>query len=725
MYTLGNLVTKVSQVKSNNSIILNAGVFGGLCYIDVNYFSCFLRESEMNATAVNNDVQSLLKPLPKAFNKKKFALSYGVVNNQVLSEIQNLAKKQCLGKNPWPEINNINSWMITAETATFMKWGGLGMIASELPEAFNAVYGKNGDKLSVVTPLYLGNTGKKKAVLSGDVYTGGENKQIQLKEVKVITVPFVGDKQALNKFKVKVYTGRFNDTDYIFFENERFFSINPHKDNPPAQDGCYVKNEYGINEVERFAFLSKAVYELLKEIFDGKIKDISAPNVVIANDWHSGALSGLTKYFTVAQAEALRMKPELADKLKALPIVHIAHHLGYQGWDYELTSKLLNSLYENTATLVFKNAKAIKNSNPRAVNTLIVSDCYNQASCNFHLADRVVTVSKNYMEEVSKELGFGFDFRDILKIRKDHRNFFGIVNGYEKKLISPNQEKIAGVNDYFREFEFKVFDEHSLDAKNHNKAEFIRFISKIASDPDYKKSVIPLIETYKFADISQSVKNPAETPIFCATSRLVEQKGYDIAAQAILKLIQDYDDFKKELPIFVMGGAGDDVNFAILTELKDKVSKINPEAGKRIFVFRGYRDQFAYAVQLASDFYLMPCRFEPCGLTQMEAMAKGALPVAMSTGGLVDTIDDGVNGFRTEVFFTEGRRVYGSNLTAQRLKNNVNAYAETLRKSLDTFYENPETIMQMKKNAMIKDFGWSVEGGSLEKYYNLLRFGHL
>ncbi len=77
----------------------------------------------------------------------------------------------------------------------------------------------------------------------------------------------------------------------------------------------------------------------------------------------------------------------------------------------------------------------------------------------------MVTVSKNYMEEVSKELGFGFDFRDILKIRKDHRNFFGIVNGYEKKQISPNQEKIAGVNDYFREFEFKVFDEHSLDAK--------------------------------------------------------------------------------------------------------------------------------------------------------------------------------------------------------------------------------------------------------------------
>lgn len=679
----------------------------------------------MNANAVNFDVQNQLRPLPKAFNKKKFVLSYNVVNNPILSEIQNLSKKQCLGKNPWPEIQKINSWMISAETATFMKWGGLGMIASELPEVFNHVFGKNGEQLSVVTPMYLGDTKKKKAAFEGDVYTGTENKKIQLKKIRVITVPFAADRPALHKFKVTVYTGVFNNTNYIFLANDRFFSINPHPDNPSAQDGCYVMNEFGINEVERFAFFSKAVYELLKEIFEGKIKDISRPNVLIANDWHSGALSGLTKYFTKAQIEAQRMSPELAEKMKALPIVHVAHHLGYQGWDYDNTSRILNSLYENTATLVFKNAKAIKNSNPRATNTLIVSDCYNQASCNFHLADRVVTVSKNYMEEVSKELGFGFDFRDILKIRKDHRNFFGIVNGYEKKLISPNKEKIEGLNTYFQGFDFRVFDENSLEAKNHNKAEFIKLISKIAADPDYKKSVIPLIDIYKFEDISQSVKNPAETPIFCATSRLVEQKGYDISAQAILKLIHEFDDFKKELPIFVMGGAGDDTNFAILTHLKDKISQINPKAGERIFVFRGYRDQFAYAVQLASDFYLMPCRFEPCGLTQMEAMAKGALPVAMSTGGLVDTVDDGVNGFRTEVFFTEGRRVYGNNLTAKRLKNNVSAYAETLQKVLDTFYNNPQTITEMKKNAMIKNFGWDVEDGSLYKYYNLLRFGHL
>lgn len=133
----------------------------------------------MNANAVNFDVQNQLRPLPKAFNKKKFVLSYNVVNNPILSEIQNLSKKQCLGKNPWPEIQKINSWMISAETATFMKWGGLGMIASELPEVFNHVFGKNGEQLSVVTPMYLGDTKKKKAAFEGDVYTGTENKKIQ------------------------------------------------------------------------------------------------------------------------------------------------------------------------------------------------------------------------------------------------------------------------------------------------------------------------------------------------------------------------------------------------------------------------------------------------------------------------------------------------------------------------------------------------------------------
>ena len=678
----------------------------------------------MKPHKLNSDLTTS-RLLPKGFNKRKFTVTYAVTTNPYFQEIQNLSKTQCLANTSWPQIDKIRGWMVSAETATFMKWGGLGVIATELPEAFNKCFGPQGEKLTVVTPLYIGNTGKKKTELIGDKYIGAEHKEIELTKIRTLDVPFMSEKNTLTKYKVDVYTGHFGNCDYIFLSNDRFFNIDPHKDNPPAQDGCYIKNKYGINEVERFAFFSKSVYVLIKNICAEKITEIECPNVIIANDWHSGALSGLLKYFTTAQVENKMMDAALAEKIKALPIVHIAHHLGYQGWDYENTAKILNSLYEDRAAVVFKNAKAIKNSNPRATNTLIVHDCYNQASCNFHLADKVVTVSKNYLEEVSKELGFGFDFRDILKIRKDHRDFFGIVNGYEKKLISPNQEKITAVNKYFGDTDFKTFDENHLEGKLHNKEEFIKLISKIATDKDYKQKVIPLVDIYKFEDLSKVIKDVSKTPIVCATSRLVEQKGYDIAAQAILNLSKKYKNTKIEHPVFILGGAGDINYFEMLTKLKDKVAEINPQIARRIFVFHGYKDEFAYAIQLASDFYMMPCRFEPCGLTQMEAMAKGALPVAMSTGGLVDTIEDGIDGFRTEAFFCNNRKVYGNNLTAQRLKTNENAYTETLDKALSTFYDTPNLINAMKKNAMKKDFSWDVENGSVYKYHNLLSAGHL
>ena len=674
----------------------------------------------MSKARINTDILQSTTLLPSKFNKKKFIVTYTVPSSPYALEIQNSGKNECFGKALWPHNEKINAWMLSAETATFMKAGGLGMIASELPEAFNRRYGDYGEQIAVVTPMYLGDTKKKKASFDGKVYTGAEHKSIEVCKIKDFTVSFMDGNENFVDYKVEAFCGTDGHTPYIFLANDRFFDIDPHKDNPPAQDGCYIMNKSGVNEVERFAFFSKAVYELFKLLLaDGK-----APNVIIANDWHSGALSGLMKCLPVALLEKGLMTEELADKIRSVPIIHIAHHLGYQGWDYENTARILNSLYGEQTAFVFKNAKATKNSNRRTTNTLIVHDCYNQASCNFHWADRVVTVSKNYLEEVSKELGFGYDFRDILKIRKDHRTFFGIVNGYDKNLISPNEKKISDINQFFGNTDFRVFDENSLKDKQHNKAEFIKLISKIATDADYKNKVIPLIETYKFDDIS-NIKNPDKVPVVSATSRLVEQKGYDIAAQAILAWVKKYTGKGLEMPIFVLGGAGNIELFKMLAKLKDNVAKIDEEAAKRIFVFHGYKDQFAYAVQLSSDFYLMPSRFEPCGLTQMEAMAKGALPVAMSTGGLVDTIDDKIDGFRTDVFFSDNRHVYGNNITARRLKNNENAYAETLDNALQTFYDMPNFVAAMQRKAMQKDFSWDVAGGSLEKYYSLLHCGHL
>ena len=84
--------------------------------------------------AAENAIPTLM--LEKNFNKKKFSVNYAVTTNSNLLEIQNLSRVQCLGRKLWPEVEKVDAWMISAETAVFMKWGGLGMVASELPEAF-------------------------------------------------------------------------------------------------------------------------------------------------------------------------------------------------------------------------------------------------------------------------------------------------------------------------------------------------------------------------------------------------------------------------------------------------------------------------------------------------------------------------------------------------------------------------------------------------------------
>ena len=62
------------------------------------------------------------------------------------------------------------------------------------------------------------------------------------------------------------------------------------------------------------------------------LAEISCPNVLIANDWHSGAIAGLTKYMTVMLQKQGRLEAQTAERIRNIPVIHLAHHLGYQGW---------------------------------------------------------------------------------------------------------------------------------------------------------------------------------------------------------------------------------------------------------------------------------------------------------------------------------------------------------------------------------------------------------
>ena len=123
----------------------------------------------------------------------------------------------------------------------------------------------------------------------------------------------------------------------------------------------------------------------------------------------------------------------------------------------------------------------------------------------------------------------------------------------------------------------------------------------------------------------------SDGPLFGIVSRLVHQKGLDLVAEAA----HDIVGLGGQIAIL---GLGD-------PEIEQTLSRTARQHRDDMAVLVGFNEPMARRIIAGSDFTLMPSRFEPCGLTQMQAQRYGALPIAHATGGLVDTIDDGATGF--------------------------------------------------------------------------------
>jgi len=120
-------------------------------------------------------------------------------------------------------------------------------------------------------------------------------------------------------------------------------------------------------------------------------------------------------------------------------------------------------------------------------------------------------------------------------------------------------------------------------------------------------------------------------PLFAVVSRLVHQKGVDLAIEAAETIVRDGGQI-------VVTGRGEG-------ELEQSLENLAARYPDRVGVRLGFEEGTARRMYAGSDFLLMPSRFEPCGLSQMYAQKFGSLPIAHRTGGLADTIEDGVTGF--------------------------------------------------------------------------------
>lgn len=182
-------------------------------------------------------------------------------------------------------------------------------------------------------------------------------------------------------------------------------------------------------------------------------------------------------------------------------------------------------------------------------------------------------------------------------------------------------------------------------------------------------------------------------PLFGTITRLAEQKGIDLLVPAL-------DEMLANNPMqFVILGSGDAGYERALNNL------VKRHPGK-ISVRIGYNHALSHRIEAACDFFLMPSRFEPCGLNQLYSLRYGAIPVVRAVGGLDDSVVDAQENRQnvTGIKFSEYSSV---------------ALAQAIRKAL-ALYSSPAALQQFRLNGIAADFSWDQ---TAERYLQLYREG--
>ncbi|NQT61355.1 MAG: glycogen synthase [Candidatus Marinimicrobia bacterium] len=265
-------------------------------------------------------------------------------------------------------------------------------------------------------------------------------------------------------------------------------------------------------------------------------------------------------------------------------------------------------------------------------------------------SDIVTTVSPGYALELLA--GLNVDQHSLTRIQAVKPNFSGIVNGIDTEYWSPER-------DQYTPFHFSIDD---LDGKRKNKA---ALLTKAGLSPDM------------------------DAPLFGSISRLVENKGFPF----INKLLDEFVDLGAK---FIFLGSGS-------PEISDQLRKAGKRHPQHIAFDDGFNEPLAHLIEAGSDMFLMPSRFEPCGLNQLYSLRYGTIPIVHRTGGLGDTVDpwtpDSGTGFVFEPY-------------------DINELRKTMNLALKIYYSGSDWAALMQR-AMSMDFSWDQSAKQYFRLYNL------
>ncbi|ACF14130.1 glycogen/starch synthase, ADP-glucose type [Chloroherpeton thalassium ATCC 35110] len=275
-------------------------------------------------------------------------------------------------------------------------------------------------------------------------------------------------------------------------------------------------------------------------------------------------------------------------------------------------------------------------------------DRFNFMKIGLVYADVITTVSETYAAEICKDNELACGMKGILERRQ--KDIYGILSGIDESVWSPKKDEL---------------------------------LSKTYTESDYKEgkaaNKAALLEKYK-------LPQKEGVPMIGIISRLVDHKGVDLIIEAFDELIHS------ELQIVVLGSGEKEYEDFFLSAAQKYPDKIG--------VNISFDEELAHLIEGGSDMFLMPSRFEPCGMNQMYSLKYGTVPIVRATGGLSDTVKPFKDG--------EGNGFVFKKYAAADMMLAINEALKT--------FQDKGAWAKLIENGMSEDFSWK---SSAEKYDEL------
>ncbi len=278
---------------------------------------------------------------------------------------------------------------------------------------------------------------------------------------------------------------------------------------------------------------------------------------------------------------------------------------------------------------------------------------YNQVSflkVGLEYSDIINTVSERYAKEIQSSKEYGAGLEGLLASRSN--DLFGVVNGIDYTIWNPETDTLIAAN----------YSATKPNGKTRNK----NALKKLTKLPLVRRDV----------------------PLIGMISRMASQKGFDLIAEIADQI------FDMDIQMVVLG-TGDKVYEELFLELAKKYPK-------KLSVNMKFDDTLAHLIEAGSDMFLMPSRYEPCGLNQLYSLKYGTVPIVRETGGLADTIENCNPAKNTGTGFVF------KNYDSKELLNTIRFAVEV--------YKNKKVWSGLMTRGMEKDFSWS---NSAVKYLEL------